>query len=939
MKILPIMLALIMVLSAVLVIIPSGASAAGSNTITANNVFGTSQTGFTVDSELFFSVSLSTAAAQSVTVSLINTTSGSTLTAKSVTTSDAGTYQSWVLSNFNYFDLSYYSPGNYKLQLTLGGTAVANATFQIAYPVYSSTVRTTLSSYSIPNSYYLVGSYIHVSILTVDQFGNPMTYNTSARLYGYLYSGMANTSQSYFITYLYPNDYGVSDVVFYSGFVSYQVGQFNLTAEFAGYPAGSSEYNPTLGTGVYYLISPTLTISPYRPGNIFGQGTTLKFDGVFTPYSNPINATIVSAANGNTIYSKNNIPLSGGVWNGSFYVNYTIPDGVYYLTVNEASNNYSLLTANLQFQALELNAFPNQEYYLPGESATIFYTVTNTSNNAPGANVNVSYTMNYTTSNGAQSVSGVVSGGVLNLVIPSTAVISSTVRIDLLAVDSFGHNATETLYLQVSPLNALAYTDQSSYYPASPVIVGVDVFAGTSSYYSSPISGATVYVNISHAGSVISSYSGSALSTDAQGIATYAFMLGKNASLGTYKVSASVSAYGWTNSTTSTFQVLQQPVSYSLEIVPGQSSYVGGQQFSATWTLIKNGTAITPAYATYAASIGNTVVAAGTNSNGVIKFSLPANTNGYLYLSVTASDAAGNTASSSIAIEITQAMLVLNPSVVEYSPSSVVTFNYHIVGSGFSSPVYYYTVTDFSGAIVGSGSTTSGSFQFSVPKNPSEQYTITLTATNKTSGGVLTQAVTIYEISGLELSFSLSQSSYVSGTYSPGQTVSIHYDITSVGTSSLSSSYLLYIWMPGYAKSYREYTVSSSSGTVSYTIPKGLSQGGYQIDVYAASALGSGSTPTVSQNVKVSQVEPFWNYNVVGGISIGSVMLGIVTLIALALAVMAYTGKRVQSGHQQEKQPPKQPEEKSAAEEKPREEPKEEPKEESHEGGDNSPPL
>lgn len=930
------MLALAMVASALIVIIPAGASAAGSNIITTNNVYGTPQSSFTVDGELFFSVSLSTASAQSVTISLINTTSGSTLTARSVTTSDAGTYQSWVLSTFNFFDLSYYSPGSYKLQLTVGGSAAANATFQIAYPIYSSTVRTTLSNYVLSNSYYLIGSYIHASILTVDQFGNPMTYNTSARLYEYLYSGMANTSQNYFITYLYPNDYGLSDVVFYSGFVSYQVGRFNLTAEFAGYPAGSSQYDPTLGTGHYYLISPTLTISPYRPGNVFGQGTTLKFDGIFTPYSAPINATIVSAASDSSIYSKSNVPLSGGIWNGSFFVNYSVPDGLYQLTVTEASNNYTLLTTDLQFQALELSAFPTQDYYLPGEPATIFYTVTNTSNNAPGLNVNVSYNMNYTTSNGPQSVSGVVSGGVLNLMIPSTAVVSSSVVMDLKAVDSYGHNATETLYLEVSPLIGFSSTDQSSYYPSSPVIVSIDALAGLSYYSSSPVSGASVYVNVSHSGSIISSYSGTALKTNAQGIATYAFMLSKNASLGTYTVSASLSAYGWTNTTTSTFLVVQQPVSYSLQIVPGQSSYVGGQQFSATWLLIKNGTSITPAYATYAASIGNTVVAAGTNSNGVIKFSLPSNTNGYLYLEVTASDSGGNTATSSVAVYVSQAMLVLNPSIVEYSPSSVVAFNYHIVGSGFSSPVYFYTITDYNGAIVGSGNTAGGSFQFSVPKNPSVQYTIGLTATNKSSGGVLTQSVTIYEISGLELSFSLSQSSYVSGTYAPGQKVSINYHITSLGSTSLSSSYNLYVWMPGFDKSYREYTVSSSSGTVSFTIPTGLAQGGYLIEVYASSALGSGSTPVVAQNVQVSQVQPFWNYNVVGGISLGSVLMGIVTLIALAIAVIAYTGKKIGSASGPRQEPPKQkqPEEKSPAEEKP----KEEPKEESHESGDNSPP-
>ncbi len=886
---------MLMVLAGAVVLLPGQASAAGAaNTITTNNVYGNLQNSFTVDGALFFGVYLNQSTSQVVTISLINTTSGATLRAMTVTTASTGVYQSWVSSNFNFFDLTNFNTGNYKLQLSVTGIAVANASFTISYPVYKAHVETTLSDYSTANHYFTVGSEIYANIVATDQFGNPMSGNTSAGLYELVYSGMANTSQHVYISgYTPPNDYGISSVAFYSGFVGYRSGEYNLTIEFAGYPAGSNNYDPVIGHAVYYLINPSVTISPYRPGNIYGQGTTLQFEGVFSPFDGAINVSIASSSTGAQIFNESNVALSGGYWNGSYKVNYSVPDGAYIFTVTEASNNYTVYTTYLYFQALILSAFANEAYYLPGEPATIYYTVTNTSNNAPAVGANVSYIMNYTTTSGAQSLQGVVSGGVLNLVIPYTTKIPSTVHVTLRAVDSYGHNATQELYLGVHKLIGFVSTDSPSYYPSQPVTVSVQAAVGPNAFNYAPVAGAKVYVNVSIGGSVISSYSGSGLTTDAQGIASYAFMLSRNATLGTYTVNAKITAYGWSNTTTYTFQVTKQPVVYTLELVPGQTSYVGGQEFTATWMLVNNGTAKTPAFASFVAYIGNSVVAAGTNSNGTISFQVPTNTNGILYMAVSASDAEGDSASSALSVSVSQALLVINPSTLEFSPSTVVTFSYHVIGSGFSSPVYLYTIEDNNGNSVASGTLTASSISFSIPKNPSLSYTLYLTATNKTSGGVVNQSSTIYELSGTVMSFSISQSSYVSGTYSPGQSVSLYYSITAYGSGSLSSAYTIYVWIPGMPVSYRMYSVTSSSGTLSYTIPNGVSQGNYQIESYAVSVPSNGNTPVVAQSLQISSVEPFWNYNVVGGVSLGSVIMGILTLVALALAVIAYSGKRV----------------------------------------------
>lgn len=909
MRFIPALIAVLIVLSGAIALVPLGASAAvGTDSITTNNVYGNAQANFTVDGALFFSVYVNTSAATPISIDLINTTSGSAITSTSVTTSTSGVYQSWIVSNFNFFDLTGYAPGSYELQLSIAGSPVANASFAISYPVYTAKIHTTLSSYVKYNSYYLVGDFIYVKVTAVDQFGNPMSGNTTAGLYEMLYGGRANTTQyRQLAAHLAPDDFGIATVAFYSGTLGYQVSGYNLTALFGGYPAGSSARDPAIGHSVYYLISPTLQISPYRPNHIYGQGTNLTFQGYFSPYSAPVNVSIVSYRNGATIFTGANLPVHGGYWNYSYLVPYSVPDGYYYLNISEASNNYSIYTTYLQFEALVVSAYANVNHYVPGEPATVFYTVTNTSNNAPASSVNVTYTMNYTTSGGQQSVTGIVSGGVLNTVIPSASSIPSTVIITLYAVDSYGHNASQIVYLSVDPLIGTLSTSQASYYQSEPVIVQVDAMAGQSIFSSSPVANALVNVNVSVGGSIVLAYSGSSLLTDTQGIASYAFMLGANATLGTYTVDAKISAYGWSNTTITSFSVVRQSVEYSLQIVPGQSSYVGGQEFSATWSLVKNGTIVTPAFASYAASIGNMVIAAGTNSNGLISFQVPIGTSGDIYLQVTASDSNGDAASASAYVPVARAILVLNPSAMTYSPSSVITFSYSIFGSGFSSPVYFYTISDANGNIVASESTLATSFQFSVPKYPTSSYTVELTAMNKSSGGVITSSVTVYEISGLQLSFTLSQSSFISNSYSPGQKVTIYYRIIAMGGSSLSSAYDLDVYIYGFQTSYRQYTVSASSGSVSYTLPSGLSQGNYLIEVQAFSATGPGSTQPVLQNLQISQSQPFWNYNVIGGISIGTAILGIVALVALAFSFAAYSGKRRRTvgGGQQRSQGPK----------------------------------
>lgn len=885
-----------MIVSAIFVSITVPVSAS-STSITANNAYGTVQSKFTVDGALFFG--LYTAGNTIVTVSITNATSGNVVSATAVKVPASGVYQSWVSSNFNFFDLSGYSTGSYVLSASVNGAQVANTSFSIYNPVYTTTVTFTLQDYTTPNTYYIDSGAVYAYTKTVDQFGNPMSGNTSAGLQLYFETGMASTGNTFSLGTYSPNDFGIVLLSFPAYFSFNGFGAYNLTAYFSGTPAGSTLNNPETGNGVYFIMDNQVTISPPSLNNVYGQGVTLQFTGQFTPFSGLVNATIISESSGQIYMHLTDSRVVSGNWNSSFYVNYSIPDGKYFFNVTEASNGYTIYSSLIAFQAISVQAYPNQYTYLPGEPATIFYTVTNTSNNAPASNVSVTYTLNYTTSGGKQTETGVVSGGILNVVIPATAQFRTKVTITLSATDRYGHSASTTVVVGVNRLSSYAYTNSGTYVPSEPITVYISSYvAGFRNFPSSPVGGAAVYANLSFQGSLLSGYSQRGLTTDSEGQASFVFVLPPNATLGFYTVNVSVSAYGWQSSSQYTFQLVKQSPQYYLIVTPSEEEYVSGQTFSATWELVSNGSAVSGSYASYSATINNNAIMAGTSSNGLIRFQIPAGTYGTLTLSVIAGDVNGNRATDVLTLQVLQALLVLNTGSGNYIPSQSIRVSYYIVGTGFSSSKYYYTVTDGNGNIVLSGSTVKSYFTFTVPKMPSSSYTITVVATNSSSGESVTSSTTVYLQSGFQLLFSVSGSDYVTGTYSQGSTITIYYRIDTYQMSSASPYYTLDIGIIGVPSSSMTVTVTSTTGSIQYRIPSSMANGNYIISAVAIDSNGMISSSV--QNIAISNSQPVWNYDLGGGISLGSAVWGVLTLVAIALAFLAFTGRKIRERRHEE---------------------------------------
>ncbi|MEM3852572.1 MAG: hypothetical protein QXP70_06185, partial [Methanomassiliicoccales archaeon] len=301
---------LVVVLSSVM-FVPQTVSASSKTLLTTNNAFGTLQNNFTVDGALFFGVY--TNGSQAVTLTIVNSTGATVAGPVGVITASDGSYQSWVKSTFTFFDLTGMLPGAYRLEAYIGAVLTANASFALSYPVYSSKVYTTMPNYNTLNDYFIQDGNVYTRIYTTDQFGNPMSGNTSAGLQIRL-SMIPEGGTLHRLAILTPNDYGYTYYSFNDVVTGLSSGSTKLVVNFSGTPAGSSTRNPETGSTVFYIIQSLLKISPYSPDNTYGQGTILTLSGVFAPFSGKVNFTVVSTSGREYVFAPN-LNVSSGYWN------------------------------------------------------------------------------------------------------------------------------------------------------------------------------------------------------------------------------------------------------------------------------------------------------------------------------------------------------------------------------------------------------------------------------------------------------------------------------------------------------------------------------------------------------------------------------------------------------------------------------------------------
>jgi hypothetical protein len=383
------------------------------------------------------------------------------------------------------------------------------------------------------------------------------------------------------------------------------------------------------------------------------------------------------------------------------------------------------------------------------------------------------------------------------------------------------------------------------------------------------------------------------------------------------------------------FYLTSQASPAQLQLVLGQSTYYSGDSVTGTWTLGGvNDTLPAGWNAGWWEAYTNTGpfrqfaegVAPAGHSTGTLTFSLPTDFTGQLNFYLQAENASETIYAIAYANVVSPTILV-NPGEATYKAGD--TFSVAVIpeGQAIASATLYEITTQNNGAVLSSGPISGGSFPVKIPTiAPPDNLEFTVFA-QTSSLGVIAEATASSSLQrGFVFTVSVQTSSaYSDGSYQPGQTVTVSYSLTALGTTDLPSAIALIVVpaplsgegnpIPG------EYELSSAStsGAFSYTIPANSPNGYNTFGVYAYPLNGGcqvGDTYCANGallTVDVNSNPPALGFNIGSGtgLTLGWLIL-LIIIVAVVIVGIVWARKRMGGGGGRSKTEPAKPYDTSA---------------------------
>jgi hypothetical protein len=253
-------------------------------------------------------------------------------------------------------------------------------------------------------------------------------------------------------------------------------------------------------------------------------------------------------------------------------------------------------------------------------------------------------------------------------------------------------------------------------------------------------------------------------------------------------------------------------------------------------------------------SATNNVLASGivdsNTSTGSFSFALPTTYYGNFYVDAFAhngSDAWTFSAGASV----TQVIFALIPSEYYFNPGDTVTVAITAQGAALNGASINAIVrASNSGQTLFNGPVSGDQFQFTVPSvAPAYAYSVAAYASTPTNGTIAQANTAVQEASGFNFWAAVSTpSSYSDGSYTPGQVVQLSYKIVPYGLETSPNLAVIYVF-PGDCSigctfstpAIKSWMVTSASGTLSFALPQGMTNGLHMFNVFAVFVGGYGS--------------------------------------------------------------------------------------------------
>jgi len=350
----------------------------------------------------------------------------------------------------------------------------------------------------------------------------------------------------------------------------------------------------------------------------------------------------------------------------------------------------------------------------------------------------------------------------------------------------------------------------------------------------------------------------------------------------------------------------------SLQATFDSTQYYSGDTVTATWEMggvnatASSGWTVDEWFAFEFST--DTLIAWGwinsTAGSGTFTFVVPSDFSGEVGADLDAYNATASIYSDEPTAYVTAPVILLNPSETYYLPGDSITVSVTEEGSALASATMYESVVESSGYALSTGVLTGNSIAFTVPATGTpDEITVSVAAQSGTNGLLAAKSVSIYLGSGFTLLAGVStKSNYADGSFQPGQTISISYELKPVGSVVLPKVFLIEIYPgsagyygSGYGSIYLQET--SASGTVSYTIPSDMPAGAQSFSVYVSSSLcTSYCAAGTSFAVNVEPNPSVLGYELGAGsqLTVGWIILLVIILVAaivLALLIRRVGGR------------------------------------------------
>ena len=349
------------------------------------------------------------------------------------------------------------------------------------------------------------------------------------------------------------------------------------------------------------------------------------------------------------------------------------------------------------------------------------------------------------------------------------------------------------------------------------------------------------------------------------------------------------------------------PASGLVQVLLDHTQYYSGETANVTWSISTTNESKTgPVTAQSWEVVGPNAVVyqkgllTGAGTTGTFTFPITAamvpNT---IYVYVYATNATEGFEGYASAV-VDSPTLLLTPSALYYSAGTTTDVTAVLNGGGSGAQIQYQLLGYWNGAesSVGSGTVANGGsipvvIASQTPPNAVEVY-----AWATVAGQVIaTNSVAIILLQGYSILLGVqTASSYSDGSYQPGQTITLSYQVVSVGGAPLPATVSFDLIAIGYPAS-RSIDNVGPSGTISYTIPSNAVQGTLLLELEAEGALTAGTcfggcvgvaALTINPNPSVLSME----IGAGSGVTVGFLILLILVIVVAIVVVLMLLRRR-----------------------------------------------